>query len=220
MADAPLTVGDVLEVRYEGTIAGNRWNNVIHVAITEVPGGTPDTYALLVEAAEAMFDAWLNALGPLLSQYWVLELCRIKRIRPTASVFAFFANPTAGTVTGVIDEPDDAIVVRLYTSQAGRSRQGRVYIPGVPDDVVQGGYASTTFIDDLLGNLETFFLGPITFDSGLVVHCYVWSPTLSNDEDPTTLAAYPVVRIFADSVIRRQTRRDYKNPQLYAPPAP
>lgn len=214
MADAPLAVGDVIEVRFEGQVLSNRWNNVIHVAITVAPSDPDDIYDHLKALAATMFSTYFNAVSAELSNVWTLDLCRVKRIRPTASVFAFFADPTAGAVGSGIDEPDDAIVCRLYTSQAGRSRQGRIYIAGIPDVDVASGILAEGTADELATQLQAFFVGPITGTAGMEVHCYVWSPKLSNDGDPLTLAAYPVTHIYIDRIVRRMTRRDFKNPLL------
>jgi len=214
MADADLAVGDVLECRFEGTILGNRWNNVIHLAITTAPTNPDEIYENLSALADSMHTAFFNAVSPNLVTTWVLNLTRIKRIRPTPSVFAFFADAMTGAVTGEVDEPDDAIVCRLYTSQAGRSRQGRIFIAGIPDAEVSIGLLSSTVADELAADLGVFFVGPITGSNGLTVSCYVWSPKLSNDGDPLTLAAYPVKRVFIDRVVRRMTRRDWNDPVL------
>lgn len=214
MADAPLTVGDLLEVRFEGQILSNRWNNVIHVAVTVAPSNPDAIYDNLKVLSSNLLTAYYNAIGAELSNVWTLDLCRVKRIRPTASVFAFSADPTAGTVVTGIDEPDDAVVCRLYTSQAGRSRQGRIYIAGIPDADVVSGILDATTASELADQLLEFFVGPIMGSNGMEVHCYVWSPKLSNDGDPATLAAYPVTNVFIDRVVRRMTRRDFKTPIL------
>lgn len=209
MADAPLTVGDVLEVRFEGTVAGQRWNNVRHFAITTAPSGSLDTYDVLREAAETLHDAYFAALSPHLCTYWVHALTRVKRIRPGASVFAFHADPAAGVVVGAPDEPDDALVVRFYTSQSGRSRQGRMYIAGMADADVTAGFFDQTKALLIRASLFDLFGTTVTMQGGMEIFGYVWSPTLSNDGDPNTLAAYPVKRVYVDTVVRRIVRRDY-----------
>lgn len=214
MADAPLAVGDVLEVRFEGMTSQNRWNNVTHFAITTAPSGSLDTWEVLREAAEVLHDAFYAALSPYLCLDWTHELTRVKRIRPGPSVFAFHAIPGAGVVAGSVDEPDDALVVRFYTTQAGRSRQGRMYVAGLADSDVVAGYYSSTKALLMRAALADLFTTPVTMPGGMEIHGYVWSPKLSNDGDPGTLAAYPIVRIVIDTVVRRMTRRDHNFPLL------
>lgn len=214
MADAPLAVGDVLEVRFEGTVLGNRWNNVRHFAITTAPSGSLATYDVLREAAEVLHDAYFDALSPHLSTDWFHNLTRVKRIRPTDSVFAFHADPAAGAVSGGVDEPDDALVVRFYTSQSGRHRQGRMYIAGLSDADVSAGYYSSTKALLIRASLNDLFSTTVTMPGGMEVFGYVWSPTLSNDGDPLTLAAYPITLVVVDTVVRRMTRRDHNDPLL------
>lgn len=214
MADADLAVGDVLEVRFEGYVGAARWNNVTHWAILTIPPDPDDIYDHLTSLADVLHTAYYNAFDAFLSNAWQHTYTRVKRIRPTASVFAFHAEGNGGLVTGTVDEPDDALVIRLYTSQAGRSRQGRIYLAGIPDADVENGVYDDAQAVLLKAQANDLFNVVKTTPEGMEVHAYVWSRKLSDDGNPATLGAYPVTRVAVDKVIRRQTRRDFPIPDV------
>lgn len=214
MADAPLAIGDLFEVRFEGQVNGNRWNNVRHMALNTLPAVPGETYAHLLAWAEDLHDAYTNGFNDLWTSACIFELTRIKRIRPTPSVFAFFARQEPGVVSGGTDEPDDAAVIRFYTSQAGRSRQGRTFFPGIPDANVNDGILDAGYASDLLAAADGFYLGDVTMSDAAVLNFYVYSRKLSDDGDPLTLGAYPITHVMVDQVVRRMTRRDHKYPLL------
>lgn len=210
MADANLAIGDVIEVRFEGLVNQSRWNNVTHFAVLTLPPDPEEIYENLRELAELLHDAYYAAFDAFLAQSWYHTLTRVKRIRPTPSVFSFHAETAAGMVTGGVDEPDDALVIRFYTSQSGRSRQGRLYLAGIPDASVEDGLFDATEAVLLKAQANDLFNTVRTTPNGMQVHGYVWSPTLSNDGDPATLGAYPITMVSVDRVIRRQKRRDIR----------
>lgn len=214
MADANLAVGDVIEARFEGSVGGSRWNNVTHWAVLVLPPDPEEIYDNLTELAEVLHDAYYAAFDGFLATTWAHTLTRVKRIRPTDSVFAFHANPQAGSVTGDVDEPDDALVIRLYTSQSGRSRQGRIYLAGIPDSEVDGGYYDQANALLMKAQANDLFNTVKTTPNGMQVHAYVWSRKLSDDGDPLTLGAYPVTRVAVDRIVRKQTRRDIKGSEV------
>lgn len=214
MEDAILAVGDVIEVRFEGYVEASRWNNVTHWAILTLPPDPEQVYDNLSELAELLHDAYYAAFDAFCATSWSHTFTRVKRIRPTPSVFAFHATPGSGLVTGQTDEPDDALVIRLYTSQQGRSRQGRMYLAGIPDSEVVGGVYDSAEALLLKAQANDLFNTVRTTPNGMQVHAYVWSKKLSDDGNPATLGAYPVTRVAVDKVIRRQTRRDQKTPDV------
>lgn len=214
MADAPLAVGDVLEVRFEGQTGPHRWNNVRHYGVTVAPSGSLATYDVLADMAEFLHDRFYMLFSPELAATWVHSVTRVKRIRPTPSVFAFHADPAAGAVAGDVDEHDDAVVIRFYTSQSGRHRQGRMYLAGIPDADVSSGILTSAKAALLRANANDMFAIPLVTPGPMTIHGYVWSPTLSNDNDPNTLAAYPITQVVVDQVVRKMTRRDWDDPIL------
>lgn len=213
-----IVIGDVLEARFEGIHQPTlrRWNNVRHYEVT-APFTTTDTdFDNLVAMGELLYDAYAAAFLPLLSNTLRLDMVRLKRVAPAASVFAMYTDLAVGAVAQPVDEPDDAVVISLYTNLPGRQAQGRMYLPGIPQSVVGNGLIDVGTADDIAAAAFGLFTGSKAVQGGSVVPV-VFSKTRYAENPILALSTSEIVRVTVDQVVRRMTSRDI---QLRAPVSP
>lgn len=124
------SVGDKFQVRVVGTTEGAETNNVMHfMAATAVD----DVELRLIAALVACF---VEHLLPVTSGSWALQKLVWKRVSPTLGIEHVFVPPEAGAGSGPAQALPSfcAAVVSIRTAEGGRSKRGRMYLPGIPEN--------------------------------------------------------------------------------------
>jgi len=205
--------GNIIEVRLEGRCVPtqSRWNTVRHIRCTEAPTDDDlNDYNIMQQLAGLWAYRYNSLLTPVLSDDWVCEIIRCKRIASTQSVFGAVTVAYPGGVTGPVDEPDDAVVISLYTLNYGRSYQGRLYQGGWPDVDVQDGATLDIETQQLADAWATLLLQDFDNGTGGTYENVVFSRKLFDDTSSTAIAAARIYRVTADRIMRRMTSRDLK----------
>lgn len=129
MPPVTAAVGDCFQVRVRGHMEGQETNNVLHF-----------TAATAVDDVElrlilALAECFITHLIPVTSSVWALQDIVWKRVTPTLGV-ENVTVPT-GTLTGggaATALPSYAsVVLSIRTALGGRSKRGRMYLPGIPE---------------------------------------------------------------------------------------
>lgn len=219
-----IAIGHVIQVRWEGfwEVGNTRWNNVQHFACVSAPSDEElDDYDVLSAIAENLFNLFDTHFLALASDKWEMRTCRAKRIAPTQSVFADYAALAAGGVSGEVDEPDDAAVVTTYTNEPGRRAQGRLYLGGLSDDVVENGELLEATAQAFTDAATAVLVDVIDLEANGEYRGVVWSPTEWAESANLTDSQAHIRRVFTDRIVRRQTRRDLKGRRPTGPtPSP
>jgi hypothetical protein len=113
----------------------------------------------LQELTGVLWNNWGNNIMAFLS--FQIEMVRIegRQLVPLSGVAYDFVGdgPIPGESTVDADNSQNATVVSLRTGQAGRSYRGRLYIPGMPNNIVQDGLVDGTYRTNLAAAVKTTF---------------------------------------------------------------
>jgi hypothetical protein len=209
---------EVFQIRVEGylvtdTVPIKRWMNCWHMCRDAESAMDPEDegliYALTFAIAMRIHEWYADTLLPHLSSSLNLAFVRAQMIVPNAGPFSDFAASAFGTGSAEIDEPDDALVMQKRTQRAGRSAQGRVYIPGVPDDSVSGGYVTEAYCQAIVDDMETGIYEGFTLgDDDDLIRFIVWSQTIYDDSPNLQESAALLSALTMDRVMRRMTSRE------------
>jgi hypothetical protein len=125
----PASIGDRYQVRIVGVMEGQQTNNILYFG--SVNGDTDvEVHLILVLAA-----CFVTHLIPVMSSVWTLQELRWKRVYPTLGTENITVPP--GTLVGgaaATALPSFcSAVVSIRTALGGRSKRGRMYIPGIPE---------------------------------------------------------------------------------------
>lgn len=208
-----IALNDIFELRTEGIeeVTGKRWNTVRHFMCMAVPSDDEmDDYDILSKLAEVWFERLSDTVFTNLSEKWEMTLCRAKRIKPTASIFALYSGSAAGGTAEEVDEPDDCAVISLYTNKAGRKFQGRVFQGGIPKTAVTSGRLGSLFQQGLADKWALALSTDLTATGIGQYDPIVWSPTHYASAPSTSAASAAIQRVMCDAIVRRMTSRDIK----------
>lgn len=136
----------VVHGRIEGQLTNNVWYFSAATAIDDV-----DTRLL-----QEVWDCFLNNVLPVLSSAWRLEKFTYQRVAPTVGPEATFiptGNTQGGGNANALPSYSSA-VVSLRTLEGGRSKRGRFYLAGIPEDATIG---------STLNPEHAFWLGLVAF---------------------------------------------------------
>lgn len=134
MPPMPASVNDGFEVRIQGTLEGQRTENVYHFACV---GDTADveTHLILV-----FVECFIDNMLPVLSSSWTFERVVWKRITAPASIEQIFTTglPAAGGGAAAALPAYASALFSERTDLPGKSKRGRKYIAGVPEAATIG----------------------------------------------------------------------------------
>ena len=161
-------IGDGYMVTVEGEIEGQQTANVFHFRCAAADSDV-ELHLIL-----ALAECFITHLLPVFSSAWKITGLRWKRVYPTLGP-EFFTVP-AGTLVAAGSEnalPSYcSVVISKRTALGGRSRRGRFYLPGIPEDATQGSSLDTA---------DPFWAGLIAFVA-CVVGKFVQSGELGSDQ--------------------------------------
>lgn len=205
--------GDILRVEFGGYINASQTRTLVvhHVAVSGTLAG--DTiFAQLLAAATALHTEWVANFSPLQVDDVSLNGCRVQRIAPTPSIPVLFADIEAGGVTGSLVEPNTSVLFSLKSDTSGRAGLGRKYVPGIPVANTSNGLVGSGVINNWADAGFALFGSNITAGAASL-QPIIWSPTNWEEVGTIISAASPVTAVLLDAVLRKQTRRDFKEPQ-------
>lgn len=97
------------------------------------------TVAIDAATAQDCHDIWTTEVMSLLSTSLTLVSTTVEFFDGTGTVGATYAaDPNAGSRTGETLPQNTCYLVRKTTGSSGRGRYGRMYLPGVPENKVNG----------------------------------------------------------------------------------
>lgn len=127
----PSAVNDLWEVKFNMKLENQVCNNILHFKCV---GATADTELNLIIVLAACF---ITHLLPVLANDLTLESLTWKKVTPVLGV----ENTTipTGTLVGGVDADSlpsfVSAVISKQTLTGGRSHRGRMYIPGIPENM-------------------------------------------------------------------------------------
>jgi|SRR5690349_5911974 len=144
------SVDDRWEVRVIGEQEEQETDNVLHF-IEET--STTDVELNLILALATCF---LEHLVPVTSSAWQLKELRWKKVSPTLGP-EFVTVPT-GTLVGAGNAAAlptmNSVVVSKRSAEGGRSKRGRMFLPGIPENATINSHLDTS---------HAFWLGVVAF---------------------------------------------------------
>lgn len=207
---------ECFHVRFEGQLLEGmasiaRWNNTWHVVRDAADPIDPEDEIALYQAtfdvAEAMYAWYGEELIPLLANNVILTNARCQQVVPTRGPFSDFGGGAVGAAGMGIDEPDDAAVMQKRTARAGRMFQGRVYIPGLPDESVSGGALEVIACSAMIDALEPLLTSGLTA-GGETYRLVVFSEKRFSETPDILEAAAIIQALTVDRVVRRMGSRE------------
>jgi len=139
MAAIPAQQGDKFQVRIRGRIEGQETNNVLHFAAATA---VDDVELRLIVA---LVQCLIDTLKTEMSNHWQLIDVVWKQVNPVLGVEHAYVHPEAvqGDVAGDHLPSFCSAVVSIRTNEGGRSKRGRMYLPGIPESATQGSVFDT-----------------------------------------------------------------------------
>lgn len=167
--------GDCVELRMIGTLHGQQTITTFHY---KVSGDHPDGEAAIggwLNDVEAIL--WLTYIRPNLSEQLVDVYFEMQKILPTRyrSVRKIPANRTGGTA-GLACPSGTAMVVKRVNDRSGRSYQGRIYLPAVPETARLDSKLTAAYIAGAAGLLEAAVQDTIPAGGGGDLQPVVYHP--------------------------------------------
>lgn len=131
-------VNDAYQVKIIGSLEGQQTNNILHFVCV---GADDDVETHLILVIIACF---VTHLLPVLTDGWALEQVSWKRVSPTLGP----ENVTVVTAGVGAAEGDHlpsftSAVLSIRTIGAGRAGRGRIFLPCVPEEAVDGSKLDT-----------------------------------------------------------------------------
>jgi hypothetical protein len=125
----PASVGDKFQVRVVGRMEGQETNNVLHFTAL---GGIDDVELRLIVA---LADCFITHILPVATSAWTLEKFVWKKVNPALGVEVHTTPAGVGPGAGAAAALPSycSAVLSIRTSEGGRSKRGRMYLPGIPE---------------------------------------------------------------------------------------
>lgn len=199
-------VGDIYQVRIVGRMEGQETNNVLHFYCT---GADPDVLTNLILV---LAECFITNLLPVLTSSWALERIIWQKVGPTLGPQIISVPVGAGNGAGAAAAlPSFASAVfSIRTPEGGRSKRGRMFLPGIPE-------AAT--INSQLDTSHAFWAALVAFGACVVLHFIpgdppgapswalgVYSKKLGSATFPYTGAGFTAMREFVPNALIGTTR--------------
>jgi hypothetical protein len=125
----------MIRATIEGRLHGQVTNNVLFFGrVGEL--GNPDWATILAALGAAIITCAIDTLLPALSTQFTLERVRLQAVDPTLTdeVIVTTNLPDSGEVANESLPSFTAAVLSFRTGMGGKSKRGRMYIAGVPEN--------------------------------------------------------------------------------------
>jgi hypothetical protein len=199
-----MAAGNVYRLVVRARQFGSEMLNVMHFREKSVGGGDAAHLAFLFRS---QLDAsWRNVAHTSI----IFEAVQVTPMIPFGGGPAEDTWPAnaAGTNSGTGGpHPASCAVLTLYTSLIGRKRRGRIYIGGIPSNLVANGLWSGPMITNL-NTIRTALLGRYGPTGDTIYELGVWSRLIAGPTPPYPASAFePITSIAVRSQVRSQRRR-------------
>jgi hypothetical protein len=208
MPPVTAAVGDSYQVTIEGSQEGQRVANVLNfMAVTSI-----DDVELRLIAALA--ECFVTHMLPVLSSKYALEQIRWKQTRPVLGVEHITIPTGAGNGAGAATALPtlNAACISIRTNEGGRSKRGRMFLGGIPEDAT---------IDSKFDTDGDFWAGLLAFAACFVTKFVAGDPPAANSFQgevysrkiggasfPYGVAGFtPIVSLTPDVVVATQRSR-------------
>src|SRR5258705_3839982 len=126
----PALLNSMWQVKIVGRVEGQQTNNIFHFSCV---GASSD---VLVHLVQVFAQCFIDNLLPVLSSSWTLEKFTYQQV--SAPISPSFDYVPAGVLAGAGNAAAlpsySSCVVSIHTPLGGKSRRGRFYLPGVPEN--------------------------------------------------------------------------------------
>lgn len=140
MPPVTANIGDLWQVRIKGFLLGSECNNVLHFR-SETASADVDT-DLVIKIINCIVDNLLTGLA----QAYVADTVIWKRVGPTLGpefITPFPPGSMGGQALNDALPSFNAALISIRTGEGGRSKRGRMFLAGLPDNGVVGNSMQT-----------------------------------------------------------------------------
>lgn len=101
----------------------------------------------LDELCELAFEQWATRMLPGMPFNTVAESAAARGIRGEGDALGSYlpAAPIPGAITNATARPQEAVCLKLSTGLSGKGFRGRMFVPGVPNNVVEVGLIESSY---------------------------------------------------------------------------
>lgn len=126
--------------------------------------------------SDELADLWASQVMPELNNQWHYFLCRFRDATGTVKERS---ETTAGSATAAPTTPNVAFLAQKLTGLGGRKNRGRMYIPGVSEDNVDGvGNVTSGKVASLDAALGVYVADAASFHfTPVILHNSLTAPT-------------------------------------------
>jgi hypothetical protein len=203
-----LSLNDVIQVSYRGSLFGQRILNIFHYVVAVAGAGTDfdqldnlSSNIALGAGSTDMKSIFLAALAP----EYTLEQIRVQRVYPTRSIYAYTTDGTSGTYATGCETSNVSVSLEKRTLRAGRMGIGRTQLAGIPTAAMNNGEVTAGYMTTELIGLATAMLWTITTTGPVVTYApCLFNPLAVGDKFATLLSVIPQTSL---RVMRRRTLR-------------
>ncbi len=202
-----MAVNDVAQVRVVGAQLASQRMVVLHFRFKSAGASLAGLLAELEATTTTFRDLFIASMSNTLT--WTLLEGQMLIPFGAASQQLAISPVWTGTDAGQPSPPADALVITKRTDLIGRSRRGRMYLPGLTTNSHAGaGVLTGAFLATKATNIANLHA---VYDEGGTSPDYehgVWSRLLAGPTPPFSFSAYQAVdTMIARSEIRTQRRR-------------
>ena len=165
----PAATNDCWQVRVQGRIDGQVTENVLHFKTLS------DTDDIETRLIVVLLNCITTHLIPVITSGWTLERIVWKQVTPTLGVEHIYATglPAAGEGDAAALPSYCSAVLSERTLLGGRTHRGRMYIPGIPEEVT---------INSAFDSTNAYWAALIAFAACLVTNFVFHDPTGPNHQ--------------------------------------
>lgn len=176
-------------------------SNAVNILWARDETGAPDATRLQT-LAETVRDEFMTGMMNNLSNQLDLDYIRCTAWnQPEDEQYTLNVNDTGSILTGV-SPANVALVMSWRTGLTGRSRRGRSYIPGIPEENLSGNQAGSALITAFLVNAGAYLVGLAAENFTPVVASFI-----SNGVARASALLTPITGVLVNSRVDTQRRR-------------
>lgn len=165
-----MPLNDILVAAIKMNVHGQKVVNVLHFKQTSADGALSPNKDLCLAIQEDIIPTYSLALSDELT----FEAITAHRIKPTIGGTFHLTDGSSGSVTIDPVAPNVAALATLYSATLSRQGRGRIYIPGVGEDVINRGRITNGGSPQFVAFLD-LLLGTIQAGTGATFVCGVYS---------------------------------------------
>jgi len=168
MPPVAAATGDMFQLRIVGRQEGQETNNVLHL-VAASPSDDVETHLIAV-----MAQCFITNIIPSLTSAWSFREIRWKKVGPTLGPELIYPITSGGVggASGPNMPTTNAVCCSIHTLEGGRSKHGRLYLAGIPDDATA---------NSILNEAGEFFTAVVAFLACIATNFIVGDPPPSTN---------------------------------------